>query len=150
MKNQFLFQISNRLRIGWIASVFFALGGLVQVAVAEVRLPAIFSDHMVLQAECPVTVWGWASPTEEVSVSIAGQTQTTIASAAGKWQVTLSPLAKTNAATTMIVKGHNALTVADVLVGEVWLGSGQSNMELQVKRSKDFAREKTQTGKPLI
>jgi len=123
------------LAVGWVA------GGLVS-ALADVRLPAIFSDHMVLQAGKPLLLWGWANPAEAVSVSIAGQQQSTTADASGQWQVALSALAPTSTATTLTVKGHTTLTVEDVLVGEVWLGSGQSNMELPVKRAKDFTRER--------
>lgn len=130
--------------------VALLLSGLILGVRADVRLPAIFSDHMVLQAESPVLVWGWASPAEQVAVSIAGQSRTNIADASGKWQVMLSPLAKTSSATTMTVQGSNTLTIADVLVGEVWLGSGQSNMELPVKRAQRFAREKAEAGFPEI
>lgn len=100
---------------------------------AEVRLPAVFSDHIVLQGGAPVTVWGWAEAKEVVSVSIAGQTKTTEAGADGKWMLKLDPLKPTGAAETMTVKAKNTLVVNDVLVGEVWLASGQSNMEMQIK-----------------
>ena len=136
--------------ISLILLIGLLLVGLGRLALADMRLPAIFSDHMVLQAETPVTVWGWASPAEKVSVSIAGQTQATNANAAGEWRVTLAPMAMKNIATTMTVTGSNALTVADVLVGEVWLGSGQSNMELPVKKANDFAREKAIASLPEI
>ena len=133
-----------------LAGLFLLLVASAVGALADVRLPAIFSDHMVLQAECPVSVWGWASPGEEVSVSLAGQTQTNAANASGKWHVTFSPLKKSNKATTMTVKGSNTLIVEDVLVGEVWLGSGQSNMELLVKNAKSFKREQVDATFPDI
>jgi sialate O-acetylesterase len=98
---------------------------------AAVRLPALFSDHMVLQRDRAVPVWGWADPGEAVTVSIAGQSQSTKAGADGKWSVKLDPLAA-NGPLTMTVKGSNEITVDDVLVGEVWLASGQSNMQMQV------------------
>ena len=128
----------KRIEITWL---LLLLGGPAGLALADVRLPAIISNHMVLQAGKPVLVWGWANPAEEIRVSIAGQEQSAKADAAGQWRVTLSPLAPTSVATTLTVKGHNTLTVEDILVGEVWLGSGQSNMELPVKRAKDFNRE---------
>lgn len=90
---------------------------------AAVRLPAIFSDHMVLQQDRAVPVWGWAEPGEEISVSIAGQRKTARADANGKWKVTLDKLTP-GPALTMTVSGKNTLAVNDVLVGEVWLGSG--------------------------
>lgn len=119
-------------------------------AFADVRLPAIFSEHMVLQAEAPVKVWGWADPAETVTVSLAGQTQATTASAAGEWQVVLHPLPSSAVPTTLTVRGRNTVTIGDVLLGEVWLGSGQSNMELRTKQAQNFAQEQAAAGFPQI
>src|SRR5687767_3525037 len=94
---------------------------------AAVTLPPLFSDHMVLQRDAAAPVWGKADPGEEITVSIAGQTKRTKADAAGKWSVKLDPL-KVGEPLTLTVEGKNKLTIADVLVGDVWLGSGQSNM----------------------
>ena len=94
---------------------------------AELKLAAVFSDHMVLQREQAVPVWGWASPGDEVSVSIAGQRKSTKADEVGNWRVTLDPL-KAGEAGAMVVKGKDTISIKDVLVGEVWLASGQSNM----------------------
>ena len=98
---------------------------------AEVTLPPVISDHMVLQRDAAAPIWGSASPGEEISVSIAGQTKTTSADAKGNWKVSLDPL-KVAEGLTLTVKGKNTLTIQDVLVGEVWLGSGQSNMDMHV------------------
>jgi sialate O-acetylesterase len=100
-----------------------------------VKLPPVISDHMVLQRDIAAPIWGTASPQEEVSVSIAGQTKTTKAGANGKWQVKLDPL-KVAEGLTLTVKGTNTIEVKDVLVGEVWLGSGQSNMAGAVRTFK--------------
>lgn len=127
-----------------------SLGGMPSAAFADVRLPAIFSEHLVLQAEAPVKVWGWADPAEAVTVSIAGQTHATTASAAGEWQVVLQPLPVSAEPTTLTVQGHNTVTVGDVLLGEVWLGSGQSNMELRTKQAQNFAQEQAAAGFPQI
>ena len=116
---------------------------------ADVKLPAIFSDHMVLQAGVTVPVWGWADPGEEVSVSVAGQTKTTKADKTGKWMVKLGKL-KSGDAVTLTVKGKNSITINDVLVGEVWLGSGQSNMAMTVNRSKNYAQEQAAATFPKI
>src|SRR5438105_501437 len=94
---------------------------------AGVKLPAVISDHMVLQREMAVPIWGTALPAEEVSVSIAGQTKKATADAEGRWKVMLDPL-KVGEPLEMTVQGKETLTIKDVLVGEVWLGSGQSNM----------------------
>src|SRR3954449_11642098 len=109
------------------------------VARAEVKPAALFSDHMVLQQEMPVPVWGWADPGEQVTVTVGDQKQSATASPEGKWSVKLAPL-KQGAATEMTIGGKNTVTIKDVLIGEVWLGSGQSNMDFVVsKQVKSFA-----------
>ena len=100
---------------------------------AEVKLPAIFSDHMVLQADAAVAVWGWAAPGEKVTVSLAGCTAATTSDAQGKWTLKLGKLHTAAKPQCMTVMGKNTLIIQDVLVGEVWLASGQSNMEMQVQ-----------------
>jgi sialate O-acetylesterase len=95
-------------------------------AQAEVRLHALFTDGAVLQRELPLPIWGTASAGEKVIVSLAGQTATTTATD-GRWQVKLKPL-KAGGPHVLTVEGSNKLEVKDVLVGEVWLCSGQSNM----------------------
>lgn len=101
---------------------------------ADVKLPAMFTDHAVLQRDMPVPVWGWAEPGEEVHVVIAGQTHKAKADDKGTWQVTLEPLA-VGEPLKLVVEGKNRLEVNDILVGEVWLCSGQSNMEWPVSAS---------------
>jgi sialate O-acetylesterase len=102
-------------------------------AAAELKLPAIISDHMVLQAEKPAAIWGWAAPGDQVTATIAGRSQTTQTGADGKWQVTFGKLPASAQPQTLTVQGRTTLTVNDVLVGEVWLASGQSNMAMQIK-----------------
>ena len=110
---------------------FLFLFCLAAAASAEVRLPAIFGDHMVLQADMPLPVWGWADPGEQVTVTLADQSQTITADADGKWSVKLVPI-KAGGPYELKVSGKNTLDFTDVLAGEVWLGSGQSNMEMAV------------------
>ena len=98
---------------------------------ADVRLPKIFGDHMVLQRDSPLPVWGWAEPGEQVSVEFLGQVTSTSANAQGEWKVELPP-AKAGGPHTLTVTGTNSVELQDVLVGEVWLCSGQSNMEMGV------------------
>ncbi len=105
---------------------------LTALARADVKLPPVFSEHMVLQRDIALPVWGTAAPDEEVSVAIAGQTKTTKADAQGKWRVKLDALKVGGAPLTLTVKGKNTITLNDVLVGEVWVGSGQSNMDGRV------------------
>jgi sialate O-acetylesterase len=102
----------------------------VSAAQANVKLPAIFSDHMVLQQGVRVPVWGWAEPGEKVTVAVAGQKVTTTTGADGKWMVKLEPLKASAESMEMVVESSEAsrLTFHDVIVGEVWVCSGQSNM----------------------
>lgn len=116
---------------------------------ADVKLPAIFSDHMVLQQSQEVPVWGWAEPGEKVTVAVAGKMKEATAGADGKWTVRLPQLAA-GGPHVMLVTGKNTLKVQDVLVGEVWLGSGQSNMAMTVNRAKDFEQEKAAAKYPNI
>jgi len=107
---------------------------------ADVRLPKIFGNHMVVQQQMPVKVWGWAEPGERVEVSLAGQTRAASADASGKWLVTLEPL-PAGGPHKLIVQANNRIELEDVLVGEVWIGSGQSNMQWPVRRSMNAEEE---------
>ena len=116
---------------------------------AEVSLPTLFSDHMVLQRDVALPVWGWAAGGEEVRVTIAGQTKTTKAGADGKWRVQLDKLSVAEPVT-LTVKGRNEIIVNDVLVGEVWLCSGQSNMGFAVRSAENFEQEKAAAVHPKL
>jgi len=97
---------------------------------AEVRMPAIFGDHMVLQEKAKLPIWGWASAGEKITVIFEGQKQATIAAADGNWRIDLEPVNANGDAGTLTVNGNdNTLVFTDVLVGDVWIASGQSNME---------------------
>ena len=106
---------------------------------ADVALAPIFGDHMVLQQGVPVPIWGTAASNEAVTVSFAGRTQTAQADAKGLWKVTLDPLAVSAAGRDLVVSGRNTVTVRDVLVGEVWFCSGQSNMAWPLSRSAGYS-----------
>lgn len=107
--------------------LFFSL--LFSFARAELSLPRIFGDHMVLQAEQPVPVWGWAEPRQKVTVNFGAQEKRAVADATGRWSVVLdaSPISATPAE--LKISAETQRIFSDVLVGEVWLCSGQSNME---------------------
>jgi sialate O-acetylesterase len=107
-------------------------GFLTASAHAGVRLPNVFGDHMVLQREMPVPVWGWADPGEKVTVTFAETTVEATANATGRWTVKLPALPASSEGRAMTVSGKNTLTFNDVLVGEVWLCGGQSNMESEM------------------
>ncbi len=95
-------------------------------------MPGIFGDHMVLQEGVKLPVWGTASPGEEVTVTVGQDSAKTKAGEDGKWKVELSALKKGSAPTTVTVAGTNTITFSDVLVGDVWVCSGQSNMEFNL------------------
>lgn len=97
---------------------------------ADVKLPSFFSDHAVLQRDKPLPVWGWADPGEEVTVSLGTETARSTAGRDGKWMVSLKGQPATGKAVDLIVSGRNTLTFRNILLGDVWLCSGQSNMEM--------------------
>jgi sialate O-acetylesterase len=108
--------------------------GFQYCANAAVTLPKMFSSHMVLQRGMLVPIWGMAAPNEKVSVDFAGQKKETMADEKGKWKVTLDPMTASAEPRELLVSSANnnqPITINDVLVGEVWLGSGQSNMALR-------------------
>ena len=129
-------------------SPFFALPVLLAAALpaaAIVKPAGIFASNMVLQRDMSVPVWGTASPGELVTVAFAGQSVSVFADASGKWTATLAPLAVSKEDRTMTVTGENTVAFDNVLVGDVWLCSGQSNMEMTfgwgIYDGKDFIEE---------
>lgn len=110
--------------------VVFVSGVLVaSSALADVVCAPLFTDHAVLQADRPLPVWGKANPGERVRVEFAGQAHESVAGADGRWSVTLAPLGVSAEPRQLVVQGTNRIEFKDVLVGEVWFCSGQSNME---------------------
>jgi hypothetical protein len=97
------------------------------LAQADVKLPGVISSHMVLQRDKPAPIWGTAVAGEQVIVKFRNQEKSATADAQGKWSVRLDPLTA-GGPDSMTISGKNTLTLDDVLVGEVWVGSGQSNM----------------------
>ncbi|MDO4586200.1 MAG: sialate O-acetylesterase [Planctomycetia bacterium] len=97
---------------------------------AEVRLPKTFTDNAVLQRDAPVNIWGWADPGEEITVSFNGQTVSTTACEKGKWNVVLSEMFACCEGQDLVISGSNTITLKNILIGEVWVCSGQSNMEM--------------------
>ena len=111
-------------------------------AVAAIRLPAIIGDNMVLQRGQSVPIWGWADKGEEVTVSVAGQTLTTKAADDGRWKVMLAKL-DIGEPLEMMIRGSasKAVTLRNILVGDVWLCSGQSNMGVRVANALNAEEE---------
>ena len=117
----------------------------------ELRLARIFNDHMVLQCQKPVKVWGWSEKGQNVTVNFAGQSVKTKSNETGAWQVTLKPLLATAKGRELEVTCNlKSLKLTDVVVGEVWLASGQSNMAMNVgsvARKIQLAREQIASAK---
>jgi sialate O-acetylesterase len=118
-------------------------------AFADVRLPALISDHMLLQRDAPVRIFGQAAPGEAVTVTFRGQTARAVADPLGRWEAWLQPMTPGPAAE-MTIQATNTITVADVLVGDVWIGSGQSNMQWAVRQSDNAAQEIASAACPAI
>ena len=131
-----------------------SLAGLCLLAAASVhaavKLPNIFNHDMVLQRGQPVPVWGWADPGESVTVQFAGQTKTATAGADGTWRLKLDPLTASSAPATFTVAGANTLALTNVVVGEVWFCSGQSNMEWVMNNVDNAEQERAAANFPLI
>src|SRR5262245_5728342 len=114
----------------------FALALVCIAARADVTLPAIFGDHMVLQRGMKIPIWGMADPGENITVTIVAgtpQQKSTTADENGKWRVVLGPMDARDAGIAIV--GKNSITLSDVLIGEVWVCSGQSNMEWKLIQS---------------
>ncbi len=129
-----------------------ALLALIPLGVAALELAPPFTDHAVLQRDTPVPVWGWDDqPGATVTVAYAGQTKETRVNAAGLWRADLDPMpARTEGADLVVNRGPITTTFHDVVVGEVWLASGQSNMEWRLQSSRGYGEEKARPANPLI
>ncbi|HVZ24680.1 MAG TPA: hypothetical protein VG842_01410, partial [Sediminibacterium sp.] len=110
--------------------LFFAIGS------AQVRLPRLISDNMVLQRDQPLHFWGWAGKGEKVQIAFAGQLLSVTADTAGNWSATLEPV-KAGGPYTIHIHASNQIELKNVLVGDVWFCSGQSNMVLNMERVKE-------------
>ena len=121
-----------------------------QTVSAEVKLAAIFGDHMVLQRDTTAPVWGTAAPGEQVTVSVGNVNGKATAGADGKWMVRLSGLPVSNQPVEVRVQGKNTIVLHDVLIGDVWLCSGQSNMEFGIGNESSAREEISKAAHPLI
>lgn len=116
---------------------------------ADVALPAVLGDHMVIQRDQPVHLWGKASPNEPVSAVLSGHTASTTADSFGFWSLYLPPV-PAGGPFEITLKGKNSLILRDVLAGDVWIASGQSNMEFPMRRVMNSASEIASANQPLI
>ncbi|PQA55622.1 sialate O-acetylesterase [Siphonobacter curvatus] len=131
--------------------LLLCLLGLVSLSVSgQVRLARLFADHVVLQRQKPIPVWGWAQPKEKVTVVLAGRTQTAKADAQGKWMVRFPAMEAGGPYELRVFAKSGNTSISDVLLGEVWLCSGQSNMEWAVDRAQQFETERKDANYPQI
>jgi sialate O-acetylesterase len=128
------------------AAIFLGGSGL-PTARAEVRLPKVFSSHMVLQRDLPLVIWGWAQPNETVTVTLASATAQAQANEHGEWKVVL-PAMKAGGPFLLKVTGSSSIELDDVMIGEVWLCSGQSNMEMGIGMARDAQKEIAEANNP--
>jgi len=125
---------TNRLPAGMMVGITLMSAVL---CYADVEVPDVLSSGMVLQRDRRVQIWGKADPDEGVSVSFAGHVKKTRADKDGKWRVELDGMSASATPATLKITGHNVIELKDVLVGEVWLCSGQSNMQLTLPQTND-------------
>jgi sialate O-acetylesterase len=116
---------------------------------ADVTMPALLTDHMVIQRGLPVHIWGKASPQESVTVTFRGETRSATADSIGNWGVYLSP-AEAGGPFEITIQGANRITLRDILIGDVWIASGQSNMEWPVRSVDNAPAEIAAANHPRI
>lgn len=131
----------------FVFTIFFSL---INFALCDVKLPNVVGSGMVLQRDTLAPIWGLADAGEKVTVEFAGQTKETTANNEGKWMVKLENLVANHRGDTMTIKGKNSITLENILVGEVWLCSGQSNMEYPFSKARHIESEIEKVYNPLI
>lgn len=120
-----------------LARVVLTIALLSETASADVRLPAVINSHMVLQQNAPLPIWGWAAAGEQVTVTLGEFVAKTNAGDSGKWSVTLPAMKADGKKHSLQVVGTNTIELEDILIGQVWVGSGQSNMEWPLTSTND-------------
>ena len=138
--------------MNWLCRLALMLtAGWSSVARAEVALGSLFCDGMVLQRDQPVPIWGWAEPAEAIRISFRDREIETHAGADGRWRATLAPVPASSSPASLVVIGTDReIRIDDVLVGDVWLCAGQSNMAFQVRSSLNAEQEIAAADFPLI
>ena len=138
---------------GWFSGLLTLVLLLPSVVAADLRIASVFSDHMILQREMPVPVWGEADPNEKLTITFNGQSVPAVANAEGKWTAKLASMPANAKPQSLVVtsnKEGRKLEVQDILVGEIWLASGQSNMEWEMQMKEDSKADIPNTKHPEI
>jgi len=139
-------ELSGKIRLMLIPVLFIVFS---MSATADVKLPYILSDNMVLQRGLPLNVWGWANPGERVSVAFNDQKVTVRATKDGKWKALLKPLTA-GGPHEMTIRGKNTIVLKNILVGDVWVCGGQSNMEWPLSGSRNWVTDQNSTETPNL
>ncbi|HYK47083.1 MAG TPA: sialate O-acetylesterase, partial [Parafilimonas sp.] len=121
------------IKLKWMALLMCLV---YSAAHAQIKLPRLISDSMILQRDANIKIWGWASVEEKITVNFDDHSYHTITGKDGKWLITLAPM-KAGGPYNMQIVGSNSITIKNILIGDVWICSGQSNMELPMERLKD-------------
>lgn len=140
------------MKLQFITFSLFAASSLA-LSAGDLRLAGLFTDHTVLQRDAAVPVWGWADPNEEITVTFAGQTKPTTADASGKWMVKFDPIPASSEGHELVAQStikNRLAKITDVVVGDVWLCSGQSNMHFQMKSVKNAPAEIAAANNPAL
>lgn len=133
----------------WVCAWAAGVLAVAASASADVRLPRVFSDHMVLQRDVPAAIWGWADPGEKVTVRLGEKEFVAETGSDGKWAVKLTAM-PAGGPHTITISAKNKIELQDVLFGEVWICSGQSNMDMGIKGIKDAQKEIASAKYPQI
>ena len=136
----------NRLGLIAAAAALLSAG----LARADVKMPEIFGDHMVLQQDKDLPFWGWADAGETVTVTAGTSKGSAVAGKDGKWMLKLAPLPVNDAPMDVTIAGKNAIVFHDVVVGDIWICSGQSNMEFGIAGEASAKTELPKANYPLI
>jgi sialate O-acetylesterase len=115
----------------------------------EIRLPKILGNNMVLQQKKAVTVWGWANPGEQVTINFSNQIKKTVTDPSGSWKVILDPMTASEVCREMKITGMNTIILHNILIGEVWLCSGQSNMEYSMRKNSKIVKLDSSKDSPI-
>jgi sialate O-acetylesterase len=134
----------------YILTTFALISWLASVGIADVKLPAVLGDNMVLQQGKKTAIWGTADPGEKVSVTLGDAKADTVSDDKGNWQVAFEPLTASDKPIEMTVVGKNTLKVSNILVGEVWLCAGQSNMGRTMLQTLNSSQEMAAADFPLL
>ncbi|HRX86284.1 MAG TPA: 9-O-acetylesterase, partial [Phycisphaerae bacterium] len=137
----------KRTRFALVSCLFCCAAA--PLAVADVRLPALLADDMVVQRDQPIVLWGWADPGEQVTANLDADRASATADAAGRWRIEL-PARPAGGPVEITIAGNNTHTLHNVLIGDVWLCSGQSNMEMKVANAGNADEEIRNADHPQI